>query len=64
MQRFCAQRVARYRAPARRLPGRDVVVTARESFDQSVSQRPDPLSPECGATMPVTLVTLRAPRLR
>lgn len=52
-----AQRVTRYRAPARRLPGRDVVVSARESFDQSVAVLPDPLNPECGATQTVTVLT-------
>lgn len=56
VHRFYAQRVARWRAPAKRLPGRDVVVRARESFDQSVVQRPDPLNPDSGATMPATLV--------
>ncbi|HSO38098.1 MAG TPA: hypothetical protein VLT33_36470 [Labilithrix sp.] len=52
-----AQRITRYRAPARRLPGRDVVVTARESFDQGVASLPDPLNPESGATVPVTIVS-------
>lgn len=52
-----AQRITRYRAPLRRLPGRDVVVTARESFDQGVASLPDPLNPESGATVPVTVLT-------
>ncbi len=52
-----AQRITRYRAPARRLPGRDVVVTARESFDQGVASLPDPLNPESGATVPVTILS-------
>jgi hypothetical protein len=56
VHRFYAQRVARYRAPARRLPGRDVIVTARESFDQRVQARPDPLNPDSGATVPTTLI--------
>ncbi|HEY8039172.1 MAG TPA: hypothetical protein VIF15_05230 [Polyangiaceae bacterium] len=56
VHRFYAQRVARWRAPARRLPKRDVVVRARESFDQSVVLRPDPLNPESGATTAATLV--------
>lgn len=56
VHRFYAQRVARWRAPARRLPRRDVVVRARESFDTSVVRRADPLSPDSGATMPATLV--------
>lgn len=52
-----AQRITRYRAPARRLPGRDIVVTARESFDQGVANFPDPLNPESGATVPVTVLS-------
>jgi hypothetical protein len=52
-----AQRITRYRAPARRLPGRDIVVTARESFDQAVANLPDPLNPESGATVPVTILS-------
>jgi hypothetical protein len=52
-----AQRITRYRAPLRRLPGRDVVVTARESFHQSVAVLPDVLNPEVGATHPVTQLT-------
>jgi hypothetical protein len=54
VHRLYAQRVTRYRAPARRFPGRDVVVTARESFDQRVDHLPDPLNPEGGATIPRT----------
>jgi hypothetical protein len=56
VHRFYAQRVARYRAPARRLSGRDVVVTARESFDQRVVERLDPLNPESGAKVAHTLI--------
>jgi hypothetical protein len=56
VHRFYAQRVARWRAPAKRARKRDVIVRARESFDQSVVQRPDPLNPESGATLPATLV--------
>jgi hypothetical protein len=52
-----AQRITRYRAPHRRLPNRDVVVTARESFHQSVTSLPDPLNPESGATTPITVLT-------
>lgn len=52
-----AQRITRYRAPARRLPGRDVIATARESFDQGVANLPDPLNPESGATVPVTILS-------
>jgi hypothetical protein len=56
VHRFYAQRVARYRAPVRRLKGRDVIVAARESCDQSVLSHPDPLNPESGACMPVTMI--------
>jgi hypothetical protein len=56
VHRFYAQRVARYRAPARRLPKRDVIVMARESFDQRLHQLPDVLNPESGATVSATLI--------
>ena len=56
VHRFYAQRVARFRAPARRLPGRDVIVSARESIDQRMIQRPDSLNPESGATTPATII--------
>jgi hypothetical protein len=56
VHRFYAQRVARYRAPARRLPSRDVIVAARESCGQSRTSRPDPLNPESGASVPATLI--------
>jgi hypothetical protein len=52
-----AQRITRYRAPHRRLSGRDVVVTARESFNQSLSSQPDPFNPECGASTPITVLS-------
>lgn len=51
-----AQRITRYRAPIRRLPGRDVVVTARESFHQALMVLPDALNPEVGATHAVTIL--------
>ena len=56
VHRFYAQRVARYRAPARRLPSRDVIVAARESCGQTRTSRPDPLNPESGASVPATLI--------
>jgi hypothetical protein len=56
VHRFYAQRVSTWRAPARRLAGKDVVVRAKESFDQCIVRRPDPLSPDSGATMPATQV--------
>jgi hypothetical protein len=52
-----AQRVTRYRAPERRLPGRDVVVTARESFNQSTRELADTLNPHCTARRTVTMLT-------
>jgi hypothetical protein len=57
VHRLYAQRVTRFRAPARRFPGREVIVAVRESFDQRVEHLPDPLNPESGATVPLT--TLR-----
>jgi hypothetical protein len=56
VHRFYAQRVAKWRAPARRVPDRDVVVHALESFDQAVKRRPDPLNPASKATVASTLV--------
>jgi hypothetical protein len=56
VHRFYAQRVARWRAPARRLPGRDVVVSARESFDQTVIAHPDPLNPASDARKLSTVI--------
>jgi len=52
-----AQRITRYRAPRRRLPARDIVVTARESFNQATTTIPDPLNPECGASTAVTVLS-------
>lgn len=52
-----AQRITRYRAPHRRLPGRDVVVSARESFHQQTARLPDALNPECGASTPIAVLT-------
>src|SRR5262249_10875879 len=51
-----AQRITRYRAPRRRLPGRDIIVDARESFNQGVVHVPDPLNPEGGATTRITVL--------
>jgi hypothetical protein len=56
VHRFYAQRVARWRAPARRLRGRDVIVSARQSFDQTVKSRPDPLNPASSAAIVSTVV--------
>lgn len=58
MQRFYgAERITKYRAPARRLPGRDVIATAREAFVQKLVLMPDTLNPESGATTPFTTLT-------
>jgi hypothetical protein len=56
MIRFQSQRVLRCRAPARRLPRRDVLVEAREWCRQTTSTRPDALHPEAGASLRVTQV--------
>ena len=59
VHRFYAQRIARYRAPAKTCPSRDVVVRARESFLRENERRPDPLNPHSGATVPVTTLRYR-----
>jgi hypothetical protein len=51
-----AQRVSRYRAPERRLASRDIIVSARESFDQMSRRVADALNPECGATRALTVL--------
>lgn len=56
VHRFYAQRVARYRAPVRRLATRDVIVSARESFDQKTESQPDPLNPQSGARLQSTVI--------
>jgi hypothetical protein len=56
MVRFHTQRVSRCRVPARRLPGRDVLVEAREWCRQLTRARPDLLNPEGGASLRVTQV--------
>ena len=56
VHRFYAQRVARFRAPARRLPKRDIIVSARESCDQVTSSHPDPLNPGSGARLNGTVI--------
>jgi hypothetical protein len=42
--------------PARRLATRDVIVRAQEWCTQTTSSRPDALTPEGGASLPITLV--------
>jgi hypothetical protein len=53
---YGAQRITRYRAPARRLTGRDAIVTARETLEQVTKKVPDPLNPECGAMQALTVI--------
>jgi hypothetical protein len=59
VHRFYAQRIARYRAPAKTCPSRDVIVRAKESFLRDGARRADPLNPTSGATVPVTLLRYR-----
>ncbi len=59
VHRFYAQRIARYRAPRKTCPDRDIVVRARESFVSEDQARPDPLNPHSGATVPVTNLQYR-----
>jgi len=59
VHRFYAQRIARYRAPAKTCPSRDVVVRAKESFLRENGRRADPLNPTSGATVPVTTLRYR-----
>jgi hypothetical protein len=59
VHRFYAQRIARYRAPAKTCPARDIVVRARESFLRENESRPDPLNPHSGASLPVTTLRYR-----
>ena len=54
---YGAQRITRYRAPSRRLPGRDLVVAARESFDQATVSQPDALNPDCGVSTVQSVLT-------
>jgi len=59
VHRFYAQRVARYRAPAKTFASHPVVVRARESFLREKKLRPDPLNPESGATLAFTSLRYR-----
>jgi hypothetical protein len=59
VQRMFAQRVTRYRLPRARPRGAaPVVVSARESFSQSGTQRSDPAHPEESVMHDVTLLRL------
>lgn len=59
VRRFYAERIARFRAPARRLPGRDIVATAKESFHESACEKLDALNPAAGARRSVTTLHYR-----
>lgn len=59
VRRFYAERIARFRAPARRLPGRDIVASAKESFHESACERLDALNPAAGARRAVTTLHYR-----
>ena len=54
--RFYAQRVVRCRAPNSLQRVQPLVVSAREWCNETTSTRPDPLNPESGASLQVTLV--------
>jgi hypothetical protein len=54
--RYHAQRVVRSRVSGDRLSTRDVVVEAREWCNETSIRRPDPLNPESGAVLRLTLV--------
>jgi hypothetical protein len=54
--RYHAQRIVRSRVPVTRLKTRDVIVQAREWCNETSIRRPDPLNPESGAVLHVTLV--------
>jgi hypothetical protein len=56
VQRLFAQRIARYRLPRRTKKAGTVVVSARESFSQSSTERPDPLDPRSGSTVQVIVM--------
>lgn len=59
VHRFYAQRIARYRAPAKTCAARDVVVFAKESFLHADESRPDPLNPQSSATLRITSLRYR-----
>ncbi|HRG95373.1 MAG TPA: hypothetical protein PLR99_03925 [Polyangiaceae bacterium] len=57
---YDVQRFTRFRAPQRRLPGRDVVVAASECFKHREERLPDPLNPESGASVPYRVITYKS----
>ena len=54
--RYHAQRIVRSRVSGDRLSTRDVVVEAQEWCNETSLKQPDPLNPESGAVMRLTLV--------
>lgn len=59
VRRLYAERIARFRAPARRLATRDIVASAKESFQEACSEAIDSLNPEAGARRAVTVLRYR-----
>ncbi|MBK8216063.1 MAG: hypothetical protein IPK71_20230 [Myxococcales bacterium] len=57
---YDVQRLTRFRAPSRRLRGRDVIVSASECFKQSTERLPDPLNPESGASVPFSVIVYKS----
>ena len=57
---YDVQRFTKFRAPARRLPGRDVIVTASECFKHRTETLPDPLNPESGAVVSYSVVIFKS----
>jgi len=57
---YDVQRLTKFRAPAKRLPGRDVIVSASECFKQTHERLPDPLNPESGASVPFSVVVYKS----
>lgn len=53
VHRLYAQRVVRFRVPARRLASGDMVAVGREAFEERGVDRPDPLHPGSGAIVRV-----------
>lgn len=57
---YDVQRLTKFRAPAKRLPGRDVVVSSSECFKQRRETLPDPLNPESGASVPFSVMIYKS----
>lgn len=57
---YDVQRFTKFRAPSRRLPGRDVIVEASECFKHKSERLPDPLNPESGASVPFSVLVYKS----